>query len=49
MQLRSSYIKDTNDVSSKLKNLIKVPDKAILDIADVVWLYPSIPQNGYKL
>ena len=40
-----SYIKDTNDFLSKLKNLKKVPDNAILVTADVVGLYPSIPHN----
>ena len=30
---------------SKLKNLKKVPDNAILVTADFVGLYPSIPHN----
>ena len=40
-----SYIKDTNDFLSKLKNLKKVPDNAISVTADVVGLYPIIPHN----
>ena len=45
MRSSISYIKDTNDFLSKLKNLKKVPDNAILVTADVVGLYPSIPHN----
>ena len=45
MKSGTSYIKDTNDFLSKLKNLKKVPDNAILVTADVVGLYPSIPHN----
>ena len=37
-----SYI---NDCLSKLENLKKVPDNAILFTANVVGLYPSIPHN----
>ena len=40
-----SYIKDTNDFLSNLKNLKKVPDNAILVTADVVGLFSRIPQN----
>ena len=36
-----SYIKDTNDFLSKLKNLKKVLDNAILGNVD----YPSIPHT----
>ena len=43
MKSGTSYIKNTNDFFSKLKNLKKVPDSAILVTADVV--YPSIPHN----
>ena len=46
MKSGMSYIKDTNDVFSKLKNLKKVRDNAILVTSDVVGLYPSIPHNG---
>ena len=41
----TSYINDTNDFLSKLKDVEKVPDNAILVIADGVGLYPSIPHN----
>ena len=40
-----SYIKNTNDFLSKLKNLKKVSDNAILVTADVAGFYPSIPHN----
>ena len=39
------YIKDTNDFLSKLNNLKKVPDNAILVTTDIFGLYPSIPHN----
>ena len=39
------YIKNTNGFLSKLKNLKKVPDNAILVPADAVVLYHSIPHN----
>ena len=45
MKSGTSYIKDTNDFLSKLKNLKKVPDNAKLVTADTVGLYPSIPHN----
>ena len=45
MKSGTSYIKDTNDFLSKLKNLKKVPDNTILVTADVAELYPSIPHN----
>ena len=45
MRSGMSYIKDTNDFLSNLKNLKKVPDNAILVTADVVGLCSSIPQN----
>ena len=40
-----SYIKDTNDFLSKLKNIRKLPDDAIMVTIDVVGLYPSIPHE----
>ena len=40
-----SYVKETNDFLSKLKNLKKVLDNAILFTDDAVGLYPSIPHN----
>ena len=45
MKSGTSYIKDTNDFLSKLKNLKKIPDNAKLVTADAVALYPSIPHN----
>ena len=45
MKSGMSYIKDTNDFLSKLKNLEKVPGNAILFTADDVALYSSIPHN----
>ena len=45
MRSGMSYIKETNDFLSKLKNLKKVPDNVILVTAGVVGLYPSIPHN----
>ena len=41
MRSGMSYIKDTNDFLSKLKNLKKVLDNAILGNVD----YPSIPHT----
>ena len=40
-----SYIKDTNDFLSKLKNLGKIPEHAFLVTADAVGLCPSIPHD----
>ena len=37
-----SYIKDTNDFLSKLKNLRKIQENAFLVTADIAGLYPSI-------
>ena len=44
MQNGASYIKDFNDFKSKIKN-IAFPNDALLLIADVVGLYPSIPHE----
>ena len=41
MQNGASYIKDSNDFKSKIKN-IDTPNDALLVTADVVELYPSI-------
>ena len=41
MQNGASYIKDSNDFKSKIKN-IDIPNDALLLTADVVGLYPSI-------
>ena len=40
-----SYIKETNDFLSKLKNLGKIPENAFVVTTDVVGLYLSIPHN----
>ena len=40
-----SYIKDSQDCINKSRKLRKIPDNAILVTADVVGLYPSIPDN----
>ena len=40
-----SYVKDTNNLLFKLKNLRKIPENAFLVTADIVGLYPSIPHN----
>ena len=40
-----SYIKDTNQFSSKLKSLWKLPQGAILCIIDVVGFYPNLTQS----
>ena len=45
MKPRVSYIKDTNDFLSKLQHLGKIPENSLLDTADVVGLYPSIPHD----
>ena len=45
MKSGMSYIKDTSDFLSKLKNLKKVPNNAILATADVVGLYPNVQHN----
>ena len=41
MQNGASYIKDSNDFKSKIKN-IDIPNDALLLTADVVGLYPNI-------
>ena len=43
-----SYVKDTQDFLEKLKHLGKMPPNAILVTADVVGLYPSIPEFVLK-
>ena len=45
MQNGASYIKDSNDFKSKIKN-IDIPNVALLVTADVVGLYPSIPHEA---
>ena len=46
MKRGKSYIKDTNFLLEKLKELGKVTPNAILVTADVVRLYPSIPHDA---
>ena len=46
MKQGESYIKDTGDFLEKLKRLGEIPKGAILVIADVVGLCPSIPHDG---
>ena len=45
MKSRVSYIKNTNDFLSKLKNLRKIPQNWFLVTADVIGLYPSIQHD----
>ena len=45
MQNGASYIKDSNDFKSKIKN-IYIPNDALLVTGDVVRLYPSIPHEA---
>ena len=45
MQNGASYIKDSNDFKSKIKN-IDIPNGALLVTADVAGLYPSIPHEA---
>ena len=42
MQNGWPYIKDSNDFIKKIKYLKNIPDKALLETAHVVGLYPSI-------
>ena len=44
-----SYIKDTNDFLSKLKNFGKIPENVFLVSADYAGLYPSIPHDENNL
>ena len=46
-----SYFKDTNGFFSKLKNLKKVPDNAILAATNIVGLYPlwTLPSHIMKV
>ena len=48
MRKRWSTIKDSQDFINKSHKLGKIPDNAILVIADVVSLYPSIPHVGLR-
>ena len=46
MQNGCSYIKDSNDIITKIKHLKNIPDNALLVTADVAGLYPSIPHEA---
>ena len=46
MQESWSYIKDSNDFIKKAKSLKNIPQDALLVKADVVGLYPSIPDEA---
>ena len=46
MQKGWSYIKDSGDFLKKIPNLGSIPENAILVMADVVGLYPSIPHEA---
>ena len=49
MQEGKSYIKDTGDFLTKIKNINAILENTILVNADVVGLYPSIPhQTGLE-
>ena len=49
MQRSWSYIKDSGDFIEKIKRISNIPDDAILVMADVVGLYPSILYElGFK-
>ena len=41
-----SYVKDSNDFIKKIKHLKNIPDNPLLVTADVVGLYPRIPQEA---
>ena len=49
MQEGWSYIKETEDFLEKIQNMGKIPRDSILVTADVVGLYPSVPNNGKRL
>ena len=40
-----SYVKDTNHFLSRLSNLGRIPEGALLCTVDVVGLYPSVPHG----
>ena len=49
MGLAKSYIRDTSDFLKRLKELVNVPQNALLVTSDGVGLYPSIShQDGLK-
>ena len=46
MQDGWSYIKDSGDFIKKLKNIDPIPQDGIMVTADIVGLYPSIPNDA---
>ena len=46
MQKSKSYIKDSGDFKSKIKELQNIPDGAIWITSDVAGIYPSIPHEA---
>ena len=46
MQSRKSYIKNSGDFTRKIKGTQSIPSNKILFTADVVGLYPSIPNDS---
>ena len=46
MQNGCSYIRDSNDFISKIKNLTNIPSNSTLVTADAVGLYPSNPDES---
>ena len=45
MQSSNSYNKDSGDFVSNIKNIHYIPSNSVLVTADVVGLYPSIPND----
>ena len=45
-QERELYIKDVGDFLNKIKNIIAIPENAILVTAELVGLYASIPHQA---
>ena len=46
MQESWSYVKDSEDLLKKIKNIGKIPEGVILVTVDVAGLYPSIPYGA---
>ena len=46
MQNGKSYIRDSGHLLQKIKNTSILPENAVLVMADVVGLYPSIPHQA---
>ena len=45
MQKEKSYIKDSNDFINKIRDISSIPEGSLLVTADVVGLYPNIPNE----